>query len=69
MKLGTKLTRYLSLIIILVLSGYGYFDILSRRDILINKMKTVEWESKLIKGKAGLVSKELLGSNRHWFGS
>jgi len=40
LKLGTKLTLYLSLIIILVLSGYGYFDILSRRDILINKMKT-----------------------------
>ncbi len=40
MRLGTKLTLYLSLIIILVLSGYGYLDILSRRDILINKMKT-----------------------------
>ena len=40
MRLGTKLTLYLSLIIILVLSGYGYLDILSRRDILIKKMKT-----------------------------
>ncbi len=40
MRLGTKLTLYLSLIIILVLSGYGYLDILSRRDILIQKMKT-----------------------------
>lgn len=40
MRLGTKLTLYLSLIIILVLSGYGYLDILSRRDILIRKMKT-----------------------------
>jgi signal transduction histidine kinase len=40
LKLGTKLTLYLSLIIILVLSGYGYFHILSRRDILIRKMKT-----------------------------
>ncbi|NWF94480.1 MAG: HAMP domain-containing protein [Syntrophaceae bacterium] len=39
MRLGTKLTLYLSLIIIVVLSGYGYFHILSRRDILIRKMK------------------------------
>ena len=40
MRLGTKLTLYLSLIIILVLSGFGYLDILSRRDILVRKMKT-----------------------------
>jgi two-component system NtrC family sensor kinase len=40
MRLGTKLTLYLSLIIILVLSGYGYLDILSRRDLLVTKMKT-----------------------------
>ncbi len=39
MRLGTKLTLYLSLIIVLVLSGYGYFHILSRRDILMRKMK------------------------------
>ena len=39
MRLGTKLTLYLSLIIILVLSGYGYIDILSRRDILVRKTK------------------------------
>lgn len=39
MRLGTRLTIYLSLIIILILSGYGYFNILSRRDILIKKMK------------------------------
>lgn len=39
MKLGTKLTIYLSLVIILVLAGYGYFHILTRRDILIWKMK------------------------------
>lgn len=39
MKLGTKLTLYLSLTIILVLSGYGYFHVISRRDILIRKMK------------------------------
>ena len=39
MKIGTKLTIFLSLIIIVVLSGYGYFDILSRRDILVRKMK------------------------------
>lgn len=39
MRLGTKLTLYLSLIIILVISGYGYLDILSRRNILIGKME------------------------------
>lgn len=39
MRLGTKLTLYLSLIIVLVLSGYGYLDVLSRRDILIAKRK------------------------------
>jgi len=39
LKLGTKLTIYISVIIIIVLSGYGYFNILSRRDILIRKMK------------------------------
>jgi len=39
LKLGTKLTLYLSIIIILILSGYGYFHILSRRDILMRKMK------------------------------
>ena len=40
MRLGTKLTLYLSLIIIVVLSGYGYLDILSRREILLRRMKT-----------------------------
>ncbi len=40
MKLGTKLTIYLSLIIIVFLTGYGYLHISSRRDILIRKMKT-----------------------------
>ena len=39
MKIGTKLTVFLSLIIIVVLSGFGYFDIFSRRDILVRKMK------------------------------
>lgn len=39
MKLGTKLTLYLSLIIMLVLLGYGYFHTVSRREILITKMK------------------------------
>ena len=39
MRLGTKLTIYLSLIIIVVLSGYGYLRTLSRRDILVRKMK------------------------------
>ena len=40
MKLGTKLTIYLSLIIIILLTGYGYFHILSRQGILIRKMET-----------------------------
>jgi signal transduction histidine kinase len=44
LKLGTKLTVFLSLIIVLVLSGYGYFHILSRRELLVKKMK-VEVES------------------------
>ncbi|OGP72139.1 MAG: hypothetical protein A2W09_02700 [Deltaproteobacteria bacterium RBG_16_50_11] len=39
MKLGTKLTLYLSIIIIVVLSGVGYFHILSRQNILNRKMK------------------------------
>ncbi len=39
MKLGTKLTLCLSLIIVLVLSGYGYLQILARRDILTRKME------------------------------
>ena len=39
MRLGTKLALYLSLIIMVVLSGYGYFHILTRRDILTRKMK------------------------------
>jgi len=39
LKLGTRLTLYLSLIIIIVLSGYGYLQIYTRRDILIRKMK------------------------------
>lgn len=39
MRLGTKLTLYLSLIIIVVLSGYGYLHILTRQDILLKKMK------------------------------
>ena len=40
MKLGTKLTLYLSLIIVVVLSGYGYLNTLSRREILLTRMKT-----------------------------
>ena len=39
MRLGTKLALYLSLIIMIVLSGYGYFNIVTRRDILIRKME------------------------------
>ena len=50
MNLGTKLTVYLSLIIVLVLSGYGYFHILSRREILVEKMKAeVESTSRSLK--------------------
>lgn len=33
------MTLYLSLMIVVVLAGYGYFHIVSRRDILIRKMK------------------------------
>ena len=40
MRLGTKLTLYLSLIIVVVLSGYGYLNTLSRREILLTRMKT-----------------------------
>ncbi len=58
MRLGTKLTLYLSLIIILVLSGYGYFHIISRRDILIRKMKVevkgIGWTLKVALEKAVL---------------
>jgi hypothetical protein len=39
LRLGTKLTVYLSLTIMAVVAGYGYLDILSRRDILVRKMK------------------------------
>jgi signal transduction histidine kinase len=39
LRLGTKLTVYISFLSFLVLSGYGYLDILSRRDILVRKMK------------------------------
>lgn len=39
MKLSTRLTIYLSLLIVVVLAGYGYVHILSRRDILVRKMK------------------------------
>jgi two-component system, NtrC family, sensor kinase len=39
LRLGTRLTIYLSLIIIIAMSGYGYYHIMSRRDILIRKMK------------------------------
>jgi two-component system NtrC family sensor kinase len=44
LRLGTKLALSLLVMIILVLSGYGYFHILSRRDILVKMMK-VEVES------------------------
>jgi two-component system NtrC family sensor kinase len=44
LKLGTKLALSLLIIIIFVLSGHGYFHILSRRDILVRMMK-VEVES------------------------
>lgn len=38
-RLGTKLTIALSLIIIVVLSGYGYLSILTRRESLVRKMQ------------------------------
>ena len=44
MKLGARLTLYLSLIIILILVGYGYFHVLSRRDTL-NRMMRLEVRS------------------------
>ncbi len=40
MKLSTRLTIFLSLLIVLVLTGYGYFHVQSRRDILFRKMQT-----------------------------
>lgn len=58
MKLGTKLTLSLSLIILVVLSGYGTFHILSRRDILIRKMKvevkSIGWTLRVALEKAVL---------------
>jgi len=39
LKLGTRLTIYLALIIIFVLSGYGYLHVVSRRNMHIRKMK------------------------------
>ncbi len=39
MTLGKKLTLYLSLIIIMVFTGYAYFHILSRRDVLTRLMQ------------------------------
>ena len=39
MKLGTKLTLYLSIIIVVGLSGVGYFHIQARKNILNQKMK------------------------------
>ena len=40
MKLSTRLTIFLSLLIVLVLTGYGYFHVQSRRDVLFRKMQT-----------------------------
>jgi two-component system NtrC family sensor kinase len=40
LKLSTRLTMFLSLLIILVLTGYGYFQVQSRRDVLFRKMQT-----------------------------
>lgn len=39
MRLATRLTFYISLIIIAVFVGYGYFHVVSRRDMYIRKMK------------------------------
>lgn len=58
MKLGTKLTLSFSLIILVVLSGYGTLHILSRRDILVRKMKvevkSIGWTLKVALEKAVL---------------
>jgi signal transduction histidine kinase len=40
LKLSTRLTISLSLLIIFILGGYGYFHIQSRRDVLFRKMQT-----------------------------
>jgi two-component system NtrC family sensor kinase len=40
LKLSTRLTIFLSLFIVLVFTGYGYFHVQSRRDILFRKMQT-----------------------------
>ena len=40
MKISTRLTIFLSLLIVLVLTGYGYFDVQSRRDVLFRKLQT-----------------------------
>jgi signal transduction histidine kinase len=39
MKLGTRLMLYLSLTIVLVLSGYGYFHIKTRQEVLTQMMR------------------------------
>jgi signal transduction histidine kinase len=39
LRLGTRLAIFLSVVIVTVLSGYGYFHIRSRQDILVRKMK------------------------------
>ncbi len=62
MRLGSRLTIYISLIIIAVFIGYGYFHIVSRRDMYIRKMKV---EVKSI-GKTLKISLEKIPIEREW---
>ncbi len=62
MRLGSRLTVYISLIIIAVFIGYGYFHIVSRRDMYIRKMKV---EVKSI-GKTLKISLEKIPIEREW---
>jgi len=60
LKLNTKLTLYLSLIIVVGLSGVGYFHIRSRQNILNNKMKvgvkSIGQTTKVSLEKSGLLN-------------
>ena len=60
MKLNTKLTLYLSLIIVVGLSGVGYLHIRSRQNILNNKMKvgvkSIGQTTKVSLEKSGLLN-------------
>lgn len=62
MKLGSRLTIYISLIIMAVFIGYGYFHIVSRRDMYIRKMKI---EVRSI-GKTLKIALEKIPIEREW---